>query len=56
MGLRADRETVRKRINQWAKRGKLTEHQSFSDEPTYRYGAVYEMLAKAEYSNREGAA
>lgn len=56
LGLVADRETVRKRINQWASRGKLVEHASFSDEPTYRFGAVYEMLAKAEYSTREGAA
>lgn len=49
LGLVADRETVRKRINQWAKRGKLAEHASFSDEPTYRFGAVYEMLARSEY-------
>lgn len=49
LGLKADRETVRKRINQWSARGKLHEASSFSDEPTYRFGTVYEMLVAVEY-------
>lgn len=49
LGLRLDREQVRKRINQWAKRGLLAEAASFSDEPTFRFGAVYERLMADEY-------
>ena len=56
LGLRADRETVRKRINQWHKRGLLNEVSSFSDEPTFRFGGVYAMLAKAEYGGEPAKA
>jgi hypothetical protein len=53
LGLRADRETVRKRINQWAKRGQLDEHASFATEATFRFGAVYQRLVATEYAPRE---
>lgn len=56
LGLVANREQVRKRINQWASRGVLAEHASFSDEPTYRFGAVYEMLTRDEYATTRGGA
>ena len=49
LGLRADRELVRKRINQWSSRGLLSEHPSVTDEVTFRFGEVYAMLAAAEY-------
>lgn len=54
LGLRADRETVRKRINSWSSRGVLTEAASFSDEPTFRFGTVYEMLTREEYGVKAG--
>lgn len=49
LGFKADRETVRKRINQWSARGLLSEHPSITDEVTFRFGEVYAMLATAEY-------
>lgn len=52
LGLKDDRETVRKRINQWHKRGVLTEAASLSDEPTFRFGKVYSMLVEAEYARK----
>jgi len=55
LGLKADREQVRKRINAWAKRGRLEEASSFSDEATFRFGTVYAMLVAAEYGNAKAA-
>ena len=45
------RDQVRKRINQWSKRGLLHEAASISDEPTFRFGAVYAMLVRVDYGN-----
>jgi hypothetical protein len=55
LGLKADREQVRKRINKWAQRGVLAEAASISDEPTYRFGTVYAMLAADEYRTSKAA-
>lgn len=55
LGLKADRDQVRKRINAWAKRGRLEEAASFSDEPTFRFGAVYAMLVVDEYGGTKAA-
>lgn len=49
LGLKADRETVRKRINKWVSRGRITAEASFSDEPTFRFGDIYERLTAEEY-------
>lgn len=55
LGLKADREVVRKRINQWSTRGQVTAHPSFSDDTTFRFGEVYAMLVRADYGTRESA-
>lgn len=52
LGLKDDRDTVRKRINQWHKRGRLAEVASLSDEPTFRFGEVYSMLVGQEYQRQ----
>lgn len=49
LGLRADRDQVRKRINQWHARGILAQAHAFSDEPTFRFGDVYARLVATEY-------
>lgn len=48
LGLKADREQVRKRINQWARRGLLDGHGD--DDPRFRFGVVYERLLRSEYA------
>ena len=48
LGLRSDREQVRKRINQWAKRGSLLGSPSVTGESTFRFGEVYTRLMKHE--------
>lgn len=55
LGLRADREVVRKRINQWSSRGVIAEHPGVTDEVTFRFGEVYAMLAAAEYGVSKAA-
>lgn len=55
LGLQANREQVRKRINQWHKRELIEPHAAFSDEPAFRFGTVYEMLAKSEYEQKASA-
>lgn len=52
LGLKADREQVRKKINQWSSRGMLHESASVTEEATFRFGAVYAMLVKDEYEPR----
>jgi hypothetical protein len=54
LGLRADRDQVRKRINQWHLRGRLDVHPGVTDEVTFRFGEVYAMLATAEYGQKAG--
>jgi hypothetical protein len=51
LGLKADREQVRKRINQWATRKVITEHPGVTDEVTFRFGEVYDKLTAADYGN-----
>ena len=48
LGLRADRETVRKRINQWHARKRIEREAAFSDEPTFRFGIVRRLLEHEE--------
>ncbi len=55
LGLQADREQVRKRINQWGKRGQIVEHPGVTDETTFRFGEVYAKLAAAEYERKASA-
>jgi hypothetical protein len=52
LGLKAGRDQVRKRINQWHTRGQIAEAHAFSDEPTFRFGTVYEKLVGAEYGTK----
>lgn len=49
LGLKADRETVRKRINQWSSRGQVIAHPAITTEVTYRFGEVYAKLVNADY-------
>ena len=49
LGLKADREQVRKRINQWHKREQIEAHAAFSDDPAFRFGEIYAMLVASEY-------
>lgn len=49
LGLKADRDTVRKRINQWHSRDLLVAHPAITDEVTFRFGEVYERLVRIEY-------
>ena len=44
LGLRADRDQVRKRINQWHKR-KVIASESMFEEPAFRFGVVWRLLA-----------
>lgn len=55
LGLKADREQVRKRINQWAKRG-LARHPSVTGETVFRFGEVYARLVADEYGQRKASA
>lgn len=55
LGLKADREQVRKRINTWHKREKIESHAAFSDEPAFRFGEVYGRLVADEYRAKETA-
>lgn len=52
LGLKADREQVRKRINQWHKRELIDSHAAFSDDPAFRFGDIYAMLVGDEYGRR----
>jgi hypothetical protein len=54
LGLKAGRDQVRKRINQWHTRGQLAKAHSFSTEATFRFGTVYELLVRAEYGRKVG--
>jgi hypothetical protein len=55
LGLKANRDAVRKRVNQWAARGQIVRHPSITDEVTFRFGEVYAKLATSEYA-KDGAA
>lgn len=56
LGLKADREQVRKRINQWNARGLLDKHPSVTAEVTFRFGEVYARLVADEYGQRKASA
>lgn len=55
LGLKADREQVRKRINQWHKRDQIEAHAAFSDDPAFRFGEVYTKLVATEYERKEAS-
>jgi hypothetical protein len=48
LGLKADRNRVRQRINQWHKRGRIGS-ESMLEEPAFRFGTVYAMLVADDY-------
>lgn len=52
LGLKAGREQVRKRINQWHKREVIEAHAAFADDPAFRFGEVYALLASDEYGKK----
>lgn len=51
LGLKAGRDQVRTRINQWHKRGRISSESMF-DEPAFRFGTVYAMLVASEYGKQ----
>lgn len=53
LGLDADRERVRKLVNQWHKRGQISERGHDGDSPRFRYGSVRVKLASL--ATRESA-
>lgn len=52
LGLIDGREQVRKRINQWAIRGRIEGHEADDGSVQFRFGSVYIMLAQADTSKR----
>lgn len=52
LGLKAGREQVRKRINQWHRRDVIEAHAAFADDPAFRFGEVYALLASDEYGKK----
>lgn len=52
LGLLDGREKVRKRINQWAIRGKVEAHEADDGSVQFRFGTVYVMLAQADTQRR----
>lgn len=55
LGLRKDREQVRKRVNQWHRRGRIEAHVSLTEEVTFRFGEVWLMLQADEHKGRVSA-
>lgn len=55
LGLRANRESVRKRINQWHARGLVSAHPAISDEVAFRFGEIYGKLIADDYSRTSSA-
>lgn len=53
LGLKAGREQVRNRINQWHSRGQVESGSMFGDAPAFRFGSVYAMLIAAEYGSKD---
>ncbi len=54
LGLDIDREQVRKRINQWHKRGQITRKGGTEDEPKFRFADALALLARHD-TNRQSA-
>lgn len=48
LGLRADRERVRKRLNTWARRGQITPEPAVTGEVVYRFGPIWRRLVAAD--------
>jgi hypothetical protein len=48
LGLQAGREQVRKRINQWHKRERITAEHAFAPEPVFRFGIVWRLLQQED--------
>lgn len=55
LGLKADREQVRKRINQWATRKLIVEHPSVTGEVVFQFGEVYARLMSDDYGGERKA-
>jgi hypothetical protein len=53
LGLKAGRDQVRNRINQWHSRKLITSESLFEDEPAFKFGTVYARLISAEYATRK---
>lgn len=53
LGLRAGRDVVRKRINQWHVRHRIASESLFEDEPAFRFGIVWRLLLQDEASRDE---
>lgn len=52
LGLMSGREQVRKRINQWAARGRIDGHEEPEKPTRYRFGKVYELLCQDDTQRR----
>lgn len=48
LGLKADRTQVRKRINQWHKRERITAEHAFAPDPVFRFGIVWRLLQQED--------
>lgn len=55
LGLKAGREQVRNRINQWHARERIHSESMFGDDPAFRFGKVYEKLLASEYASNSRA-
>lgn len=49
LGLKANRDTVRKYVEYLARKGRIEKHAAFSVAAVYRFGEVYDLLVKRDY-------
>lgn len=49
LGLKSGREQVRNRINQWHKRGRVSNESMLEGVPAFKFGRVYALLVASEY-------
>lgn len=54
LGLKADREQVRKHVEYLSRKERIVKHPAFSDQAVYRFGEVYPLLVNRDYGNRTG--
>lgn len=52
LGLKAGRDQVRNRINQWHSRGRIFSESLIETDPAFRFGTVYAMLIGHEYGKQ----
>lgn len=52
LGLKAGRDQVRNRINQWHSRGRISSESVLVDEPAFRFGDIYARLVGEEYGRK----